>query len=229
MAAKAKEALKKLPGFSIGVRKGAALRDVTLAQPICPNSQIRGKIVNGQYEAPDIQPGMENCQLMGEGWWEYCEAQGHHPYYSTRRIYTTTDVVEEDPSTGELVVTGQRRTVREVEVLNVTQVSPSIQHNSGMGVYRKMKRRGYKRLEDLGYEEVCQYRGCQKPVEYRAQGLGDYCSLEHLNLIAARESEEFLTKAAEETAGLGQGVERAIEKRRREQLQKVLPRDVEKL
>jgi hypothetical protein len=225
----ASKTLKKLGDFSRGVRENAALRDVTLARPLCPNSAIKGKIVNGNYEPPDIQPGMENCQLETDNgnWWENCEARGHNPYYRVQKFYTTVDVEEEDPETGEVYVTAQKRKVRKVEALNVTQVSPSIMHNSGMGVARKMKYRGYKRLKDLGYEEVCQFRGCQKAVEVHADGYGDYCGMVHLNLIAAREDGEFLTYT--KTQGLRDGGEAHFEKKRRDQLRNTMPRNVEKV
>lgn len=225
--ATAKQVLEKLPGFSMGVRAGAALRDVTLGTPICPNSQIRGKMVNGNYEAPDIGPGMENCQLKGGEWWGYCTEQGHDPYFRTVRLYKTVDIEETDPETGEIFVVGTKKKVREVRTVNATQVSPSIMHNSGVGIRRKINFKGYRRLKDLGFEEVCQYRGCQKQPMYRSEGLGDYCSLEHLNLVAAREEGEYLTVT--DTKGLNAGYEAGSAKKRRTQLQQTMPRNVEKI
>lgn len=223
----AKKVMDKLTGFSQGVRPGAALRDVTLGQPICPNSQIRGKIVNGQYEAPIIQAGMENCQLAGGEWYVECEAKGHDPYFRTQTMYQTVDIEEADPDTGEMFVVGSKKRKIEVRTVNATQVSPSIMHNSGHGVARKIKYLGYKRLKDLGVSEVCQYRGCQKEPTVRVPGLGDYCDILHLNLIAAREEGEYLT--AENVAGLNAGYEAQAKKKRTRQLQTVLPRVIERL
>jgi hypothetical protein len=227
MANIAKKALEKLPGYSVGVRAGAALRDITLGQPVCPNSQIRGKIVNGNYEAPELGPGLENCQLARGEWWIDCAQRGHDPYYRTIRMYHTVDIEEVDEETGDVYVVGTKRKVRVVKTINATQVSPSITHNSGQGVARKIKYLGYRRLKDLGFAEVCQYRACQKEPAYRSEGLGDYCSLEHLNLVAAREDGEFLSIT--DTQGLNAGYEAQSEKKRRKQLQETMPRNVEKL
>lgn len=222
-----KKELQKLPGFSQGVRDGAALRDIVLAQPICPNSQIRGRMVDGHYEAPEIHPGDENCQLEGFGWYEKCEARGHDPYFRTAKRYVTVDIVEADPETGEEYVVGTKKKVLEFRTPNVTRVSPDIMHNSGLGVARKMKYLGYKRLRDIGFAEVCQYRACMKEPQFRAAGYGDYCSLEHLNLVAARESGEALTLT--DTQMLKQGLEREIERKREKQLRETMPRDVERI
>jgi hypothetical protein len=222
-----KKSLERLPGFSQGVRSTAALRDVTVGQPICPNSQIRGRMVNGNYEPPEIGPGMENCQLDGAGWWERCEERGHDPYFRTTRIYTTVDIEEVNEETGEVFVTGTKRKVREVRTVNATQVSPNIMHNSGQGLSRKIRLRGYKRLEDLGFQEVCQYRACQKVPILRAAGLGDYCGEEHLNLVAAREEGEYLTRT--DVFGLNAGYEQQAERKRQKQLRETMPRNVEKI
>lgn len=227
MATKIVEKLQSLTGFSQGVRPTATLRDVTVGVPICPNSQIRGKMVANAYEPPEIGPGMENCQLEGEGWWDKCEARGHDPYFRTTRLYTTVDIEETDPETGDVFVTGTRKKVREVRTVNATQVSPDIAHNSGVGLSRKIQRRGFKRLKDLGFAEVCQYRACQKEPLFRAAGLGDYCSLEHLNLIAARSDGEYLTVT--DVKGLNAGYEQQSERKRRKQLQETMPRNIEQL
>jgi len=221
-----KETLEVLPGFSQGVRTGAALRDIAVGQPICPKSQIRGKMVAGNYEPPEIGPGDENCQLAGGEWWVMCEKKGHDPYFRSVRMYSTIDIEEEDED-GNIFVTGTRKKVRKARVVNATQVSPDIAHNSGKGLYRKLKYFGYKRLKDLGFQEVCQYRGCQKPPMYKAEGYGDYCSLEHLNLIAARQEGEYLTKT--DTQGLNAGLEKMSDKKRQNQLRNVMPRNVEKI
>lgn len=224
--ASAKEVLATLPGYSQGVRAGAALRDVTVGQPVCPKSQIRGKMVNGNYEPPEIGPGDENCQLAGGEWWVECEAKGHDPYFRTIVVYRTVDIEETDEN-GDVFVVATKKKKTEARVVNATQVSPSIMHNSGMGLARKMRYRGFKRLRDLGFAEVCQYRGCQKEPTYRSAGLGDYCSLEHLNLVAAREEQQFLTQT--DVQGLNAGYEVQSARKRRKQLQETMPRDVEKI
>jgi hypothetical protein len=62
---------------------------------------------------------------------------------------------------------------------------------------------------------------------YKAEGYGDYCSLEHLNLIAARQEGEYLTKT--DTQGLNAGLEKMSDKKRQNQLRNVMPRNVEKI
>ena len=159
---------------------------------------------------------------MGEG----CEALGHNPYFREVPVYRTVDI-EEVGEDGEVYVVGTKRKKTTIRVVNATQVSPDIMHNSGMGLARKMRYRGYKRLKDLGFEEVCQYRGCQKPCLYRSTAYGDYCSLEHLNLVAARDAGEYLTLL--DTQGLNAGYEAKSVQKRRKQLQETMPRDVEKI
>jgi hypothetical protein len=216
-----------IPGHSSGVRANAALRDILVAQPVCPNSQIRGKMVNGQYEPPEIGPDQENCQRIGYEWWKVCESKNHDPYFRTVVIYHTVDIEETDPETGEVFVVGTKKKKVETKVPNTTRVSPDVAHNSGIGLARKIKYLGYRRLKDLGFAEVCQYRGCQKEPTVRAVGYGDYCGTEHLNLVAARQEGEFLTYTNVE--GLNAGYEAQSERKRKSQLQKVMPRDVERL
>lgn len=218
--------VEELPGFSQGVRAGAALRDVTVGVPICPNSQLRGKLVNGNYEPPDIGPEDTNCQLDEGEWWVKCKEKGHDPYFRTQAVYRTIDV-EEVGEDGVTYVVGAKKKKTLTRVVNATQVSPDIMHNSGQGLARKMRVKGFMRLKDLGFAEVCQFRGCQKPPAYRADGVGDYCSTEHLNLIAARNEGEFLTQT--NVQGLNQGYEQQSEKKRRKQLAETMPRNVEKI
>ena len=228
MATAVKSVLQKLQGYSQGVRNSAALRDIVVGQPICPKSQIRGRIVNGQYEPPEMGPGDENCQLAGGEWWVTCAEKGHDPYFRTVKLYTTVDITEVGED-GEAYVTGTKRKIREARVVNATSVSPDIAHSSGLGLARKMKYKGYKLLKDLGIEEVCQYRACQKPTVYTAPGYGDYCSLEHLNLVAARQQGEFLTVENKDAQGLNAGYEAQSARKREKQLREAMPRNVEKL
>ncbi len=188
----AKTPLKTLPGFSQGVRANAALRDVVLAQPICPKSQIRGKMVDGHYEAPEIGPGDENCQRAGGSWWEACEEKGHNPFFRNVERVVTRNVVEENEN-GEREIVGTRKFIVGGEELNVTSVSTATRLNSGQGVRIKKRRYGYRSLSEMGYNEVCQYRGCIKPITIKHR-YGDFCGIEHLQLIAADVEEVTLTR-----------------------------------
>lgn len=190
-----KKELKKLPGTSRGVRDNAAVRMLKLGRPICPNSKLKMiKDDDGKWVAAEEQ--LMNCQLMekddlpeGYGHWtEYCVAQGHDPYVTTRVWYEPVDLVEEDED-GNQVVVGTKRMKHTTKRPNIAQVSISIRHNSGRGAIYKMQVHGFKRLADIGFEEVCQFRNCQKPLDpkYSGTNFGSYCGYNHLALIGAAE------------------------------------------
>jgi hypothetical protein len=172
---------KTIPGFSQGVRINGQVRTVKLAAPICPNSQQKR---NSDGSIAYVGP---NCQLEGGQWWLACEARGHNPYFSKRTYYETVDVTDADG-----FVIGTKKKPITIERPNVVQVQLSRRHHSGQGVTRSMERKGRKRLSDLGYEEVCQYRNCQDPVRVVNSAFGAYCSQSHLMLVAADEQEIFL-------------------------------------
>jgi hypothetical protein len=183
MVTKKKE---KLPGFSSGVRANSAVRMVKLARPICPKSKLKMvKDDEGKWTPAEEQA--VNCQLSDEPrWWKQCESLGHEPFFTTRVWYEKQDKLEEiEP--GVFEVTGQKRIRHTAKYPNIAQVAQTIRVNSAKGVQFKMERHGFKRLADLGYEEVCQFRNCQKPLSDAGKGgiYGNYCSLEHLSLIAA--------------------------------------------
>ena len=170
-------AKKKLDGVSRGVRPNASQRRIIMARPICPHSQ-RKRGADGSFS----EVGM-NCQLAGGEWWVHCQEQGHDPYFSSTTYYEPVDITDD-----EGFVIGQKKRAIHVKRLNTASVFVSRRLNSGRGVLNK-KAAGYKRLEEMGYEEVCQYRNCEKPVnkKYATPGFGDYCSFEHLTAIAASE------------------------------------------
>lgn len=181
-----KEELKKIPGFSQGVRPNSAVRMVKLARPICPNSSlkmVRGE--DGKWVAAEVQEA--NCQLSGDPrWWEQCEALGHNPYWTVRVWYEPVDITTEDEN-GDLIVTGTKRVKHTVKRPNLAQVAVGIRHNSGLGAKVKITKHGFKRLGDIGFEECCQFRNCQKPLDPKFTGtnFGNYCSYEHAALIGA--------------------------------------------
>ena len=178
--------LENIPGFSTGVRPNSAVRMVKLARPICPNSKLKMvRDIDGKWIPAEVQP--VNCQLSDQpDWWVMCESLGHNPYWTERVWYEPQDIVEEDENGDQLVV-GQKRVKHTVKRPNIAQVSASIRHNSGKGVLNKMQQAGFKRLEDLGFKEVCQFRNCQKDLDpkYSGTNYGSYCSNEHLSLVAA--------------------------------------------
>lgn len=186
-----KAPLKKLPGFSQGVRANAAVRMVKMAAPICPNSVHKyEKDRDGRLVPVAQAPNLQNCQLAGGEWWKDCEARGHNPYFSNRVWYTKEDVWETDEA-GESILTGTKTRRHQELVPNVVQVASDIRHNSGQGVNRAITKKGRIRLEEIGYESPCQFRNCQRPVAANAKSVpfGNYCSQEHLALVAANENQ----------------------------------------
>lgn len=183
---------KKIPGFSVGVRENSAIRMVKLVRPICPNSQKdmtvtpEGRLVPKRGAAG---PDRQNCQEMGKGWWEECEARGHNPYFSDRAFIETVEV--EDPDTGELRTkrvkhSGENCTQCGQSHLhpNVVQVAANMRINSGQGPKFKIDNHGFKRLGAFGYDEVCQYRNCQRPITVSSR-VGLYCGRQHAALVGA--------------------------------------------
>ena len=189
----AQPAKQDIPGFSQGVRINSAVRTIKLAQPICPNSKLKMvKNDEGKWVRGEDQP--QNCQLAGGEWWKACEALGHEPYVTNRVWYEPQDIVEEDDN-GDLIVTGTKRVKHITRRPNVSQVAVAIRINQGKGAQTKMDRFGFKRLTDIGYNEVCQFRNCQKPVTKAGKGrpgFGEFCSREHLTLVAANEQSVML-------------------------------------
>jgi hypothetical protein len=195
--------LEKIPGFSQGVRVNAAQRMIKLNRPICPNSKVEMEWDrNGKPIAKEKGPDTQNCQMAGGRWWEACEALGHDPYFMTRKWETKEDILEPEVKdgkpTGRLLKTGEAIIPHESRLPNLSQVAVSTRINNGKGAIDAIGQKGFRRLRDAGYEEVCQFRNCQKSVIKSATSrqFGSYCSLEHLQLIAASEQEIMLTQGA---------------------------------
>ena len=177
--------LKKIPGNSSGVRVNAQLRMKKLAQPICPFSKIEmERDYKGDWvpKKGPTDPMRQNCQRQGGAWWKDCVAKGHNPYFREIVWYVTEDTYDEE--TGELSGTKKFRRSMEMPNLKAVAISPRI--NSGLGV-RKAKQRGCLELPEIGYKEVCQYRGCHNDVNPNCTSLkyGYYCCSEELALVAA--------------------------------------------
>lgn len=186
-------ATKTLPGFSRGVRENSAVRMLTMARPICPNSQLEMEQRDGKWVPKAPAPDRMNCQLAGGKWWVDCANRGHNPYFQHKTWTTTEPLFEEETDekgnkTGRKLQTGTRTVLHSSEdEINTVQVAISIRVNSGQGATRAMETKGYRRLKDFGYPEVCQYRNCQKEIDkrYHSSKYGDYCSARHLQLVAA--------------------------------------------
>lgn len=210
-----KEPLKKLPGYSQGVRDNSAQRMLKMMAPVCPNSRIEYDVTTDGRRVPkQTGPTSVNCQLAGRGWWTECEARGHDPYFTTTKWYTSVDVLDEQG-----LVTGTKRVPHEERVPNVRQVAINRRINSGRGAVIAQQDKGFRRLRDFDYEEVCQFRNCQKPIDPRARSkaFGDYCSPYHLRLVAADQQGEFLQQL---TGQFEKGSEERLRQKRDEQLRK---------
>lgn len=219
-------ALKTIPGYSQGVRVNSAMRMMKLNSPICPNSQkTYTKDAFGNRIEKERGPDEQNCQLAGIGWWLDCEARGHDPYFRNHVWYTTEDIYETD-ETGRDVLKGQQRIRHEDRAANINQVPLARRMHNGQGVVTSMQKKGRRRLADAGYEECCQFRNCQKSVnpKFHSQAFGDYCSREHLELIASDAKGVLLPQL---TGQLETGSEEKIAQRRREMMRQAIYTEVD--
>lgn len=205
---------EKLAGFSQGVRPTAAARMITMARPICPKSKITVEIDSNGRPVPIKSPGEPNCQLEGGEWWTLCEARGHDPYYTTYQWYTTEDIIETD-SEGRLVKTGEQLYPHTEKRLNTAQVGAAVNINNGRGPREAIDKKGFRLVKDFGYEEVCQFRNCQKPItpEGTSRKYGRFCGKEHLSLIGTVAEE--VTMPVVETKLAGFDTTKARKKRDR--------------
>jgi hypothetical protein len=183
------EKLKDIPGFSMGVRDNSAMRMIKLMRPVCPNSKIEMEQDRfGNWRAVQKGPDVQNCQLDGGKWWLECEKRGHNPYFRTVQWTTRKPKWETDPDNpDQKVLTGEVVILHEAIMPNIRQTAISPRMNSGRGAVRAIENKGARRLKDFGYEEVCQFRNCQKKVDRKGKSreYGDYCSIYHLSLVAA--------------------------------------------
>lgn len=215
-----REALMKMPGFTVGVLADSALRMMKLARPICPYSEMKVKLDRDNKIIP-VDLGLPpNCQRAGGAWWVDCEAAGHDPYFTNRVWYTTHDKMGVDED-GDTVVVGVKKVKHEERYPNIAQVAIALRINNGLGVVKAIQQKGYKRLADLGYEEVCQMRNCQKSVNPKCKSVifGDFCSTAHLQLVAADREGVILTRIG---TGLDTGKEAQVRQKRAKQLREVV-------
>lgn len=178
--------LKKIPGNNSGVRVNAPLRMKKLGQPICPFSKIEmERDYKGDWvpKKGPTDPTRQNCQLQGGAWWKDCVAKEHNPYFREVVWYVTED--EFDSDTGEL--SGTKKFRRSMTLPNIKSVAISPRVNSGLGVRKAKNQKGCVELKELGYREVCQYRGCHNDVNPGSKSIryGDYCCDQELALVAA--------------------------------------------
>jgi hypothetical protein len=185
MPKSSKPKLKRLPGATSGVREGANVRMVKLMRPICPNSKITlKKGPDGELTPVPLAAGEVNHQKGNRrGWWEDCAEAGHEPYYTKREwpVPRPKITINED---GEKIQDGIVYVLNEEIRPNVAQVAIGARYNSGKSASIAIERKGFRRLGDFGYEEVCQYRNCENPVTVDTSA-GGYCSKVHAQLVAA--------------------------------------------
>jgi hypothetical protein len=215
------EELKDIPGFSQGVRINSAMRMMKLGRPICPNSKVEyQRDTTGRYVPQEKGPDTANCQLAGGKWWIECGRIGHRPYIRIRKWQTTEPVIEVDDE-GRSVIRGEQVFYHQTEEPNVAQVAVALRINNGRGAVEAIEQKGFKRLPDLGFNEVCQFRNCQKPTlpEGTSRKFGAYCGVEHLSLIAADAEGVVLTQV---NSGISGEKTRKSQQRRDRQLREIL-------
>lgn len=192
--------LQALPGFSRGVRANSAVRMLKLGKPICPFSKVEYEKDNSGNIVPIPEnPEKTNCQRIwpirdfGTQWVQNCIDRGHDPFYRTIKWYSAEDELI-DLGDGRMRKVGEILIPHEVKVPNIAQTAVSPRINNGEGALRAIRGKGFRRLRDIGFEEVCQFRNCQKAVdpEFSRRRHGAYCSREHLLLIAADDEGELL-------------------------------------
>jgi hypothetical protein len=212
-----KAAGKLLPGFnSQGRWPDFGMKDTILAQPICPKSQIRGKMVQGHYEPPEIGPEDFNCQLGGGMWWRECEARGHDPYFTNRQRIVTRTTFKLDDEGDKIPV--EKRVLVEDKMLNVTSISSATRLGSGQSVRWKKRYFGFKNVSDFGYAETCQISRCQNQIKVVSKLYGGFCSQEHLQLVAVEENEIVLIRADHKYAVDADGSSTKARRRRKRQM-----------
>ena len=212
---------KKMPGFDLGIRDNTAVRMLKMVRPICPNSKMEMEYRDGRWvPKTNTDPNRQNCQLAGDEWWVACEALGHDPYHQTFTWTTTEPKFEQEPN-GDMVKVGERTVLHTDKRANFAQVAITNRMNSGQGAIIAKNKKGFRRLADFNYEEVCQFRNCQKPIDRKARSrrFGDYCSKNHLALIAAAEQEILLTQLGFD---LTQGDEQKSARKRQNQLREAI-------
>lgn len=179
-----KEALKPFPFKNMGVNENAIVRMIKMVAPYCPvddrpmiKKYVDGRVIDAVNPA---YTGEANCQsgAYTRGWEKECESKGHNPYYTTR----THEVLEDDVDENGYIIGSKRKIIKE-QLLNVVQVSLSVRHNSGDEV-NSARRRGFKFLPELGYEEVCEMRACFTKVHLQTS-YGKFCNERHARLVAA--------------------------------------------
>ena len=164
---------EKLPPTQVGVRETINTRRILMVRPVCPIQDDPEK---------DGYTGENKCSLEGLGWWVKCEERGHDPYYRIEQTIKTRPLIEEVD--GKKLVVGQEQTVIERKRLNAASVALTTRVNSGRGPTLKHDRFGFKFLQELGYDPVCEFRNCELPVKVKSR-YGFFCGDRHARLVGA--------------------------------------------
>lgn len=173
------EQLKTLPEKSGTIRLRSAGREVKMVVPTCPEGQLRDE--QGNPTSTDCRKEKNGAR----GWWDFCESQGHNPYFRHIVKYRIEDNWVEKEDGSQEAVGKKRIKTRDEWVPNVKGIAWSPNVSSGMSIQRAMVRRGAKRLEEMGYREVCMLKNCMKPAEFFSVRYGAYCRELHARVAAA--------------------------------------------
>lgn len=145
-------------------RSGANIRMVKMAQPICKECQFPHRF----------------------GWWNDCP---HDPYWTEEMVETSEPQMEEQED-GTFLITGEKKRLIKKRTPNLTQVALTERHNSGQGVVLSQRNKGFKFLQEINLEPMCQFRDCWRSVQGDKKvrtDWGDFCSSQHARLVGADE------------------------------------------
>lgn len=139
-----------------------------------------------------VAPQCDPCQAEFRGdpdkggfptkrWWNDCP---HDPYFTVVPAKTEIVPVYKTDEDGRKLKVGEEEVVvaDEYKRLNLRQVAQSLRINAGRGPEKKRNGFGFKYVQELGYEPVCEYRNCESP-SILTSAYGNYCSKLHARLI----------------------------------------------
>lgn len=130
------------------------------------------------------QPIHADCQFpITRNWWASCDEKGHEPYITKqdREIVIPTYDVDDE---GDMVQVSEKVKIKQVVRPNLVQVALDESINDGRGPERFARDKGFKQLEELGFEPMCQMFDCWLPVTVVCD-FGEFCGKEHARLVGA--------------------------------------------
>lgn len=155
-----------------------------------PALEIKGQNFAGQNRVlrsiKMAQPIHSDCQWPRSArWWVKCEDAGHNPYITEQIREVSEQVTGPDPDDASVtIVTGTKIKKVVVERPNLVQVPLDMASNDGRGPDRFARDKGFRQLEEVGYEPLCQLHNCWLAATLSCE-FGEFCSKEHARLVGA--------------------------------------------